>query len=241
MAVSAPSDGASGSLHSVLESAGAVFSLREGRAIVLHYGSPAGELAVCIRAIGLLDRSELTKLVVEAPPAQLSHLLARMTGEVVVPGGALNADGAWWCGAAEGRVVVVCEPHVGARLLGRLRAQTTHQVAVTTHDRTLDWAAIGVVGRSAARLLSALGVYGESGDPRRAAPFSSHGLAGTDAMWLLESDHRALVLVPAGSAGAAWRAIEQAGRPFGISCVGTEAARRYALLERASAPAAPVH
>jgi glycine cleavage system aminomethyltransferase T len=241
VAISAPSDGASGSLQSVLENAGAVFSMRHGRPTVLHYGSPAGELAVCIRAIGLLDRSELTKLVVEAPPAQLSHLVARMTGAAVAPGGALHADGAWWCGAAEGQVVVVCAPQVGERLLRRLRAQTIHQVAVTTHDRMLEWAAIGVVGRGAARLLSALGVYGASGDPRRAAPFTSHPLGGTDALWLLESDRRALALVPVQAAGAAWRAIEQAGRPFGISCVGTEAARRYALLERASAPSTPIH
>ena len=38
-------------------------------------------------------------------------------------------------------------------------------------------------------------------------------------------------------AGEAWLAIERAGRPFGISCVGHEAASRYALLERTS-PAA---
>ncbi len=239
VSVFAPSDGASGSLQSVLQSAGAVFSLREGRPTVIHYGSPAGELAVCVRTVGLLDRSDLTKLVIEAPPARLHHVVARVAGGTVLPGGALSAEGAWWCGADEGRVVVVCDSQVGERLLARLRAQTPHEVAV--YDRTLDWAAIGILGHNTGKLLSGLGVYGESGDPRRVSPFTARLLAGIDAFWLLESDCRALALVPEAFAGEAWRAIELAGRPFGLSCIGTEAARRYALLERSRRPGAPVH
>ena len=208
---------------------------------MIHYGSPAGELAVCVRTVGLLDRSDLTKLVIEAPPAQLNHLVARVAGGTVLTGGALMSDGAWWCGAAEGRVVVVCEPDVGQRLPARLRAQKLHQVAVAVWDRTADWAAIELLGHHAGKLLRALGVYGESGDPRRVSPFASCPVAGIGAFWLLESDCRALALVPAAFAGDVWRAIELAGRPFGISCVGTEAARRYALLERGRQPDAPVY
>ena len=137
--------------------------------------------------------------------------------------------------------MVVCDSQVGQRLLARLRAQAPHQVAVAVRDRTLDWAAIGILGRNTGKLLSALGVYGESGNPRRVSPFTARPLAGIDAFWLLESDCRALALVPEASAGEVWRAIELAGRPFGLSCIGTEAARRYALLERSRRPAAPVH
>lgn len=207
---------------------------------MIHYGSPAGELAVCVRAVGLLDRSELCKLEIEAPPAQLGHLVARLAGGTVATGGALMADGAWWCGAAEGRVVVIAEPPVGKRLLERLRAHNLHQVATAVHDRSDDWAAIGLLGRNAGLVLRALGVYGTTGDPRSVSPFMAGTVAGADALWLLESDKRALVLIAAASAGAAWRAIEQAGRPHGISCVGIEAARRYALLERGRGRAAPV-
>jgi hypothetical protein len=35
-----------------------------------------------------------------------------------------------------------------------------------------------------------------------------------------------------------WRAVERAGRPFGLSCVGQEAAGRYSLLERTRSRAA---
>jgi hypothetical protein len=46
-----------------------------------------------------------------------------------------------------------------------------------------------------------------------------------------------VVLVDRERAGEAWLAIERAGRPFGISCVGDEAACRYALMERLQASA----
>jgi glycine cleavage system aminomethyltransferase T len=222
----------SGSLERALHDAGAVFSTREGRPTVIHYGSPAGELAVCLRAVGLLDRSELTKLAIQAPPAQLGHLVTRVAGRAVAPGGALLADGAWWCRAADGRLIILCEPHVGRRLLAVLREQTVHHVAVTVRDLSEQWAAIELLGRRTGQVLSALGVYGETGDPRHVPPFGEQPVAGVEASWLLESSQRALALVPRSSAGDVWRAIELAGRSFGISCVGSEAARRYALLER---------
>jgi glycine cleavage system aminomethyltransferase T len=240
VSVFAPSDGAPGSLRSVQQSAGAVVSTRDGRPAVIHYGSPAGELAVCVRAVGLLDRSDLAKLVIEAAPAQLTQLVTRMTGATVAIGGSLLADGAWWCGAAEGRVIVVCEPAVGSRLLAGLRAQRLRHVGVSVTDRTQDWAAIELLGRNTAKVLATLGIYGESGDPRLAPPFGFRPVAGIDAFWLLESDRQALALVPDAFAGHAWRAIELAGRPFGISCVGSEAARRFALLERSHQPPARV-
>ncbi len=233
MTVYAPTEDASTPLLSVLRQAGAVFSSRGGPPTAIHYGSAAGELAVCVRAVGLVDRSGLTKLEIEAPAAQLAYLLARLVGGAVCPGGALFAGNVWWCGAAPDRIVALCQPEAGERLYERVRAQALHHVAATIHDRSRDLAAIELVGASAGRVLQALGVYGPSNDPRAAAPFTAAPVGGIDALWLLQSDHRALALVPAGLAGDAWLAIEQAGRPQGISCVGLEAASRYALLERA--------
>jgi glycine cleavage system aminomethyltransferase T len=242
MSVYAPSEGASSSsLAPVLRQAGAVFSGREGRSAVLHYGSAAGELAVCVRAVGLVDRSHLTKLVIEAPPEQLRQLIARLAGGGVGQGGTLRAGHAWWCGEAPGRVVVLCEPVAGARLSARLQAEGRHLAGLVVHDRSDEWAAIGLIGCTAGNVLRALGVYGESGDPRQVPPFTGHGIGAVQALWLLESDRRALALVPHGDAGQAWRAIEGAGRPFGISCVGLEAASRYSLVERAGRPASRAH
>ena len=82
-------------------------------------------------------------------------------------------------------------------------------------------------------MLAAVGAYGPPCDPRLTPPFSSRSVAGVDVSWLLESDRSAVAVIARDRAAEVWRAIELAGRPFGISCVGQEAAGRYALLERA--------
>ena len=210
--------------------AGAVLSTRVGTPVPIHFGSAAAELAVCVRAVGLVDRSELSALALEAPPAQLSALMTRLVGATVAPGGLISAPNAWWCGETPERVIVVCEPRMASRLIDSLRGVAARHVAV--HDLSAQLTAIGLLGRGTSRVLSALGAYGRSGDPRHAAPFGRGSVDEIPVAWVLESDHRALALVPSAAAGEAWLAIERAGRPFGISCVGHEAACRYALMER---------
>jgi hypothetical protein len=193
---------------------------------------------VCVRTVGLVDRSELSTLALEAPPAQLAALMTRLVGATVAPGGLVCAGGAWWCGEAPDRVMVVCEARMAGRLVDSLHAVAARHVAV--HDLSDELVAVGLLGTGTGKVLSALGVYGPSGDPRHATPFGRGSVDGIPVAWLLESDRRALALVPRGQAGDAWLAIERAGRPFGISCVGHEAACRYALMERLR-PATPAH
>ena len=232
MSVFVPSGGASHELDEVLRQAGAVFSSRAGQPVAISYGSACGELAVCVSGVGLVDRSGLSKLVIEAPAAQLGELMARFLDAIVAPGGARLADGAWWCRSAANRIVVLSEPPIGRRLRERLRSDALHHVALDIRDRSTDLAAIELLGRNARKVLRAIGAYGESGDPRGVSPFTPGSVDGIDVLWLLESDRRALALMVHDRAGEAWRAIEQAGREFGISCVGRDAAVRYALLER---------
>jgi glycine cleavage system aminomethyltransferase T len=105
---------------------------------------------------------------------------------------------------------------------------------------SVEFAALGLLGPRTPDVLRALGVYGAQGDPRAVAPFGRGSVAGAGAWWLLESDRRALMLVDRERAGEVWRAIEHAGRRFGLSCVGQEAAGRFALLERTRTRAALV-
>jgi len=205
----------------------------------MNFGSAAAELAVCVRAVGLVDRSELSKLVLEAPPAQLAALTTRLVGDAVSPGGVLCTGNAWWCGDASGRVIVLSDPETGSRLRERLHVDARRFASIVVRDASAELAAIGLLGRGASDVLRALGAYGEAGDPRAVAPFAHGLLAGIPASWLLQSDRRALALVPRERAGEAWLEIERAGRPFGISCVGHEAASRYALLERSRSATPP--
>jgi glycine cleavage system aminomethyltransferase T len=221
-----------------LRRAGAVLATREGRPVAVHFGSAAAELAVCVRAVGLVDRPDLSTLMLEAPPAQLSALISRLAGATVAPGGLVSGAAAWWCGEAIDRVAVVCDFRTGGRLIEGLHAHAARHVAV--RDCSSELAAVSLLGRNTSKVLTALGVYGESGDPRRAKPYTEATVDTIPARWLLQSDRRALALVPRERAGEAWLAVERAGRPFGISCVGHEAASRYALMERLQ-PSALAH
>jgi glycine cleavage system aminomethyltransferase T len=217
-------------LDVVLRRAGAVVATRAGRPVAINFGSAAAELAVCVRTVGLVDRSDLTTLALEAPPAQLSALMQRLAGATVAPGGLVSAGSAWWCGEAADRVIVVCDQLTAMRLSNGLRSDATRHIGV--RDLSAELTAIGLLGRHTGQVLDALGVYGRSGNPREAKPFERGSIEGAPAWWLLQSDRRALVLVGREHAGEAWLAIERAGRSHGISCVGQEAAARYTLMER---------
>jgi glycine cleavage system aminomethyltransferase T len=232
VSVFAPSEGGSPPLAGVLRQAGAVFSSRDGQPVAIHYGSAAGELAVCVSAVGLVDRSDIAKLEIEASQASLDQLTARLAGGEVVPGGALYVSGAWWCRAGDERLLVLTEPADGRRLVERLRVHAMHQPVRRLRECSAELAAIGLLGPAADKVLRALGVYGRAGDPRLVTPLCQSNVAGFEVSWLLESDRSAIALVPRDHAHDVWRTIEVAGRPFGISCVGQEAAGRYALLER---------
>jgi glycine cleavage system aminomethyltransferase T len=207
-----------------------------GHAIVAHYGSAAGELAACVSAVGLADRSELTKLVLEGPPAQLQPLAERLTGSELAPGGAVLSGGAWWCCEEPGRLLVVCDPRLGDRLHAVLRARVARRSAVHLTDRSADLAALAVVGRRASALLAELGVYGASRNPRHVPPLTAHAVTGADVLWLLESDDKALAVMAVADAPAVWHRLEHAGKRFGLCAVGHEALARYALIRRVTSP-----
>jgi glycine cleavage system aminomethyltransferase T len=219
-----------GSLQSIVELAGGVLVLRHGRAVVANYGSAAGELAACVSAVGLADCSELTKLVLEGPSDQLRHLVSRVTAVEVAPGGAALNGGAWWCAESASRMIVLCDPMLGDRLHAQLRARVARRAPIVLADRSTDWAALSITGRRTRPLLAELGVYGEHGDPRCVPPLTTHAVTGVEVLWLLESDSKAIALVPRAGAGEVWHAIEHAGQRFGICAVGHEATERYALM-----------
>jgi glycine cleavage system aminomethyltransferase T len=223
-----------GSLDDIIRRAGAVAVTRDGVEVTAHFGSPAGELAVCVGAVGLADRNDLGQLVLTGNATSVTKLVERMTGVVLAIGGVAFAGGVWWCAPAPGRVIAVCEPRAHDRLRALLRLHTRHLPGVDVADETTARAAIGVVGRKAIPLLAAIGALGQDGDARTAPPFGASTIAGVEAYVLLQSDHRALALIDLALAGQVWCAIEEAGRPLGLSLVGAEAVQRFELLERAA-------
>jgi glycine cleavage system aminomethyltransferase T len=223
-------------LDPVVRQAGGVLVMHDGRAVVAHYGSAAGELAACVSAVGLADRSDLATLVLEGPTAQLQQLAQRLTGSEIAPGGAVLSGGAWWCAERPERMLVICDAARGERLRAVLPARVARRSAVSLTDRSGDLAALAVVGRRASALLAELGVYGASGNPRHVPPLTAHTGAGADVVWLLESDDKALAVMANADAPTVWHTIERAGQRFGLCAVGQEALARYALIRRIASP-----
>jgi glycine cleavage system aminomethyltransferase T len=213
-----------------------VLVLRDGHPVVANYGSAAGELAACVSAVGLAARSDLATLEVAGTSAQLRHLSQRLTGSEVAPGGAVLSGGAWWCAENPERMLVICDASHRDHLHAVLQARVARRAAVTLTDRSGELTALAVVGRRASALLAALGVYGESGNPRHVPPLTRHAGAGADVLWLLESDDKALAIMATADAPTVWHTIERAGRCFGLCAVGQEALARYALIRRISSP-----
>jgi hypothetical protein len=232
LSVHASPERATTALDVIVRRAGGVLASREGAPVVAHYGSAAGELAACATAVGVADCSELTKLELAGPRDALRAVVRVAAGDVIAPGGALRAGEAWWCAASSERVIVLCEPWSSPPVHERLQAPLADEPSVRLSDRSHDWCAIAVIGRRCGDVLSALGVYGPSGDPRLIPPFASGAAGQAPALWLLATDRRAVALVSRTHAGLAWQAIERAGRGSAIRYVGQDAVARYALLDR---------
>jgi len=216
-------------LDPIRHRAGAVVSTREGRPVVLNYGSAAGELALCVRAVGLADRCDLSVLALRGPAEQLGPQVARLAGRALAPGECVRSAGASWCAPAADEALAICDAHTAVPLSRALREAAGRSPELVLEDRSERDAAIGLAGRAAPALLAALGVANGAGVVR--AP-----LGDVEALWLRESDQAALALVPRAHADEAWHAIERAGRPFALGYVGREALDRYAVLARAGAP-----
>ena len=154
MAVPTLSEDAAQPLAAVLRQAGAVFARRGDTEVAVDYGSAAGELAVCISAVGLVKRAEL----------------------------------------AEPELELLRRSHPGLEY------------------RPADWTAIELLGPNTMDVLRALGVLGEHDHPISLVPFARADVGPVPAYWLLKSDHRALALVAAREAAAAWSLIERTRR-----------------------------
>jgi glycine cleavage system aminomethyltransferase T len=232
MSIPAHSPRADRELDTIVARAGGNLSGEDNRAVPIDFGSAAGELAACVSRVGLADRSDLVKLVLSGSPQTLERAIGELTGATLAPGGTLRTGATWWCAIGPEQAVAISEPATGDRLLVRVRLMSARHPSLAVVDLSDEWGAIQILGRRAGDVLAALGVYGAAGDPRSVAPVTRRRIAGARVTWLLQSDHRALAVMSHHEAPAVWRALNGAGRPFGICAVGREALARYALLAR---------
>ncbi len=199
-------------------SAGAMLTERDGHTVAAHYGSPPGEIAVCMKSVGLADRSDIGTLELRASTSILDRALSSRLGDPPVPPGAARRMGKVWYLRLESRrtlligahAALAAEPAIGK---GADRAELTRK------DIGAKVRIISVIGPRAGRLMAAAGLpddlaIGAIGrDPQDPSVIAI----------LRESQRRILVLVRAAAIDDVWGRLLTAGEPLGAAFVGCDA------------------
>lgn len=209
--------------------AGAVLHDREGHTVVAHYGSVPGEMAVCMKAVGLADHSDYGVLELRGDQALLDRALtARFGDPPLAIGSARRLRNVWYL-RLDARHTLLVGPHAALAsgpAIGRGRDRTD----LPHRDLGASFAIVGIVGPRAGRLLAkadlpaSLAIGGVGTDPRDPSVVAI----------LRESQRRYLALVRADAADAFWGRLLAAGEPLGAAFVGWDA---LALLKASSVAA----
>lgn len=206
-------------LASQLRRSAESIGLRGGHLVPLRYGSAAGELAVCMCSVGLVDREDLRVLQVSAAPEALDRLTAERVAGGLGSGEAVTVADSYWGRLSPDRALVVL-PATSVPLLCEelLRVPEADEAAV--EETGLQ--AIGLVGPATAGLLTDLGAYGAL------TGINGRGrIAAGTVVWMLLDDASALALVGPEEAVSLWNSLTEIGRRFDLGYVGAEAAERF--------------
>lgn len=218
-------------LDALLRRAGANMVDDHGAVVATHFGSVPGELAVCQRAVGIADRSELVHLELRGGEVAVRRLVERLTGFAPMPDVARRTEHGWWCPVTPHRMLVLCEPVVAESLAGDVGYARPSAARAAWMDVSTDYEAIAVVGPGAEPLLRAVG---PADDPEAlpVAGFRATQVAGFPAFLLREGSLQFLAVVANAHAVHTWHALQEAGRGHGLGCVGRDALERFALSAR---------
>ncbi len=198
--------------------AGAMLVERAGHMVVSNYGSVPGEIAVCMKSVGLADRSDLGTLELRGATSLLDRALTDRLGDPPVPPGSARRLRDVWYLRLDSRRTLLVGPHV-ALASGASIGKGADRAELQCRDIGATIAIISVVGPRAARLLAAadlpddLAIGAVGRDPRDPSILAI----------LRERQRRILVLVKAAAVDAAWQRLLAAGEPLGAAFVGCDA------------------
>ena len=197
--------------------------------IVALYGSVQGEIAACMKSVGLADRSDLGTLELRGPASLLDRALAAALGDPPPgPGTARRLRGVWHLRLDARRALLVGAPP--ALAAGRKMGKGRERSELAHSDIGSTISIISVIGPRVSRLLSvaglpadlAIGAVGH--DPDDASVLAI----------LREGQRRVLILVRRTAVDALWHRLLTAGEPLEAAFVGCDA---LALLDVSSAAA----
>ncbi|MDX6691783.1 MAG: hypothetical protein QOG15_3240 [Solirubrobacteraceae bacterium] len=224
------------SRHSVIASvpetclaAGAALHARDGHTVVAHYGSVPGEIAVCMKSVGLADHSDYGVFELRGERELLDRaLIARCGDPPLAIGSARRLRGVWYL-RLTARHTLLVGPHA-ALASGHASGRGRDRDDLLRRDIGPSCAIVGIVGPRATRLLAAAGLPGE-------LPIGAIGADAGDSSIVAimrESQRRYLALARADAADAFWARLLTAGEPLGAAFVGYDA---LALLNASSVAA----
>ena len=198
--------------------AGAVLAERDGHTVAANYGSVPGEIAVCMKSVGLADRSDYGALELRAEQTLLDRaLIVKLGDPPLAPGSGRRMRGVWYI-RLDGRRALLAGPYAALASgpptgTGRDRADLPHK------DIRATVAILSIIGPRASRLLAAATLPGEL-----AIGAVGHDAHDPDVVTILrESQRRFLVLVRVTGADALWTRLLAAGEPLGAAFVGLDA------------------
>lgn len=202
--------------------------MRDGHAVIAHYGSVATEMGVCAKHAGLVQRPELAVLELQASDLRLEHLLATALGSGVPAPHAAVAVGGSWCARPAAERVLLIGPEGS---LGRWRRLVQRSMVSGGRVTCADVSgahAVSLIGPRAGRVLEDAGVCGALAP----GATGSGTLAGARAVVVCEARGRYLLVVEAPAGAPAWQALGAAGAPLGLGLVGHDAYDRLSAAVR---------
>jgi heterotetrameric sarcosine oxidase gamma subunit len=209
--------------------AGASFERRGGWNVAVSYGAGV-ERERLAQTVAFADRSNLTKLELQAEPDALAAIVREASDAAVVlePGLAARTPGAWWCPVTPARALVLAdsEAGAGARVGGAIAdAATAAGGAVSVVDVTSGLAALTLAGPGSHELLARFCAIDVRPSVAPVNAFRPGSVARTPGYLLREREQRLLVLVGWALGEYLWEVVADAAEHLGGGPVGADALR----------------
>lgn len=211
--------------------AGARFEVRDGWNVAVAFGDAGVERTRLEQTVAFADRSQLTKLELQAEPKVLAAVVAAASGGLELElGVAARAEDAWWCPVTPSRVLVLGECSAASELreaVARAAADAGGAGAptITVLDVTCGLAALALIGPGARELLARFCAIDVRPAVTPVAGFRPGSVARTPGYLLREGEQRLLVLVGWALGEYLYEVVADAAGHLGGGPVGADALR----------------
>jgi sarcosine oxidase subunit gamma len=216
------------SMEALARADGARFEVRDGWNLAVAFGDAELERRRMEESVAFADRSQLTKLELQAGPRALAAIVAAASGGVELePGLAVRAGETWWCPVTPSRVLVLGESSAGRELRAAVdaavRTEASNGTTVTAVDLTSGLAAMALIGPGSRELLARFCAIDVRPAVTPVGGFRPGSVARTPGYLLLEAEQRLLVLVGWALGEYLYEVVSDAAAHLGGGPVGADA------------------